>query len=179
MGYKSVVMQDVKVTVNQATETDFKLQPAVIQGEELSVTPELTEPPPPEVPQLNTAETTPAPPNAGHLVSEEESSPPDPEIFVAYDEPPRPVGGFRAIQEKLVYPEIAQKAGVEGRVYVNVLINAKGKVVDTKILKSLGNNGCDESAIRAIKQVTWEPATQRGKPVAVWVGIPITFQLGK
>ena len=99
------------------------------------------------------------------------------QIFVAYDEPPEPIGGFAAIQEKLVYPEIARKAGVEGRVYVNVLIDEKGNVVATKILKSLGNNGCDEAAIAAIKAVKWKPAKQRDKPVKVWVGIPVVFKL--
>ena len=51
-----------------------------------------------------------------------------------------------------VYPEIARKAGVEGRVYVNVLIDERGNVIDTKILKSLGNNGCDEAAVAAIQE---------------------------
>jgi protein TonB len=99
------------------------------------------------------------------------------QIFVAYDEPPHPIGGFAAIQNNLQYPEIARKAGVEGRVVVNVLIDEKGNVVDTKILKSLGNNGCDEAAIAAIKSVKWKPAKQRDKPVKVWVGIPVVFML--
>ena len=98
-------------------------------------------------------------------------------IFVAYDEPPEPIGGFAAIQGKLIYPEIARKAGVEGRVYINVLIDERGNVIDTKVLKSLGNNGCDEAAIAAIRAVKWKPAKQRDKPVKVWVGIPVVFKL--
>jgi periplasmic protein TonB len=98
-------------------------------------------------------------------------------IFVAYDEAPAPIGGFPAIQKKLKYPEIARKAGVEGRVYVNVLIDVKGDVADTRILKSLGNNGCDEAAVAAIKAVKWIPAKQRDKAVKVWVGIPVVFKL--
>jgi periplasmic protein TonB len=99
------------------------------------------------------------------------------QIFVAYDEPPTPIGGFAAIQRNLKYPEIARKAGVEGRVVANVLIDENGRVVDAKILKSLGNNGCDEAAIAAIKSVKWKPAKQRDKPVKVWVGIPVVFML--
>jgi periplasmic protein TonB len=101
----------------------------------------------------------------------------DTPIFVAYDEAPQPLGGFTAIQKNLVYPEIARKAGVEGRVYVNVLIDERGNVIDTQILKSLGNNGCDEAAIVAIRAVKWKPAKQRDKPVKVWVGIPVVFKL--
>jgi protein TonB len=99
------------------------------------------------------------------------------QIFVAYDEPPAPIGGFAAIQRNLVYPEIARKAGVEGRVVVHCLIDRQGRVVQTKILKSLGNNGCDEAAVAAIKSVKWKPAKQRDKPVKVWVAIPVVFQL--
>ncbi|HNR67272.1 MAG TPA: energy transducer TonB [bacterium] len=98
-------------------------------------------------------------------------------VFIAYDEPPQPIGGFEAIQRNLRYPEIARKAGVEGRVVVNVLIDQNGNVIDTRILKSLGNNGCDEAAIAAIKSVKWKPAKQRDKPVKVWVGIPVVFML--
>ena len=98
-------------------------------------------------------------------------------IFVPYDDPPSPIGGFGAIQKNLKYPEIARKAGVEGRVMVHVQIDTKGNVVNTKILLSLGNNGCDEAAVEAIKKVKWKPAMQRDRPVKVWVSIPVVFRL--
>lgn len=123
-----------------------------------------------EMTDVNLDELPPPPPPP----EEEDGETP---IFVAYDEPPAPIGGFAAIQQNLVYPEIARKAGVEGRVYVNVLIDEKGNVIDTKILKSLGNNGCDEAAVAAIRSVKWKPAKQRDKPVKVWVGIPVVFKL--
>ncbi len=123
-----------------------------------------------EMTEINLDELPPPPPPP----AEEADETP---IFVAYDEPPQPIGGFAAIQQNLVYPEIARKAGVEGRVYVNVLIDERGNVIDTKILKSLGNNGCDEAAVAAIRQAKWKPAKQRDKPVKVWVGIPVVFKL--
>lgn len=98
-------------------------------------------------------------------------------IFVPYDEPPQPIGGFAAIQSKLQYPEIARKAGVEGRVMVHVQIDENGNVSNTKILVSLGNNGCDEAAVQAIRSVKWKPAMQRDRPVKVWVAIPVVFKL--
>lgn len=109
--------------------------------------------------------------------------PPPPEedagvnIFVPYDEPPHPIGGFGAIQRALRYPEIARKAGIEGRVIVQVLVSEKGEVVDTRVIKSLGHSGMDEAAINAIKSVKWKPALQRDKPVKVWVAIPVIFRL--
>jgi protein TonB len=98
-------------------------------------------------------------------------------IFVAYDEAPSPIGGFQAIQKALRYPEIARKAGIEGRVIVQVLVSEEGKVVNTRIMKSLGHTGCDDAAVNAIKQVKWKPALQRDKPVQVWVAIPVVFKL--
>ncbi len=109
--------------------------------------------------------------------------PPPPEdddgmnIFVPYDEPPSPKGGFRAIQRALKYPEIARKAGIEGRVIVQVLVSEKGKVIKTRVIKSLGHSGCDEAAVKAIRSVKWKPALQRDKPVKVWVAIPVIFRL--
>jgi len=106
--------------------------------------------------------------------------PPDDEgdmVFVAFDEPPTPIGGFIAIQKALKYPEIARKAGIEGRVTVHVLVSEKGIVIKTKILQSLGHTGCDQAAVNAIKKVRWNPAMQRDKPVRVWVAIPVIFRL--
>ncbi len=124
-----------------------------------------------ETTEIDLSELPPPPPPP----SEEEDA--SASIFVAYDEPPQPIGGFAAIQKKLVYPEIARKAGVEGRVFVKVLIDEKGNVAATQIIKSLGNNGCDEAAVAAIKAVKWKPAKQRDKPVKVWVSIPVVFKL--
>lgn len=98
-------------------------------------------------------------------------------VFVPYDDPPEPIGGFGAIQANLKYPPIARKAGIEGRVIVQVQIDEKGNVSRTKIAKSVGNNECDEAAINAIRKVRWKPASQRGKPAKVWISIPVVFQL--
>ena len=98
-------------------------------------------------------------------------------FFVAYDEPPKPIGGFAAIQKALVYPELAKKAGIEGQVTVQVNIGEDGEVINTRILVPLGNCGCNEAAIAAIKAVKWEPAKKEGEPMAVWVSIPVKFML--
>lgn len=101
------------------------------------------------------------------------------ETFVPFDEEPTPVGGFTAVHKNLQYPEIARKAGIEGAVLVYARINENGDVTDTKVLKSLGDNGCDEAAVEAIKKTKWNPAKQKGKPVAVWVTVPVRFKLSQ
>lgn len=118
------------------------------------------------------------------LDSEPPPPPPPPDaiddsvpVFVPHDEPPEPIGGYAAIQGKLKYPEIARKAGVEGRVMIWAQIGEDGGVVRTRVMKSLGPNGCDEEAMAAIRAVKWKPAMQRDKPVRVWVAVPVDFRL--
>jgi len=95
--------------------------------------------------------------------------------FVNYDIAPEPKGGFAAIQRNLKYPEEARRDKIRGRVIVHILISEEGNVEETKILKSLRPD-CDEAAIQAIKKTEWKPARKNGKPVKVWVGIPVIFK---
>lgn len=98
-------------------------------------------------------------------------------VFVPHDEDPAPIGGYAAIKKNLVYPEIALKAGIEGTVKIYAFISEKGEVINTKVMVSLGRNGCDEAAVKAIRSVKWKPAKQRTTPVAVWVMVPVEFVL--
>ncbi len=95
---------------------------------------------------------------------------------ISAEQMPEPVGGLKAIQEKVVYPELARKAGIEGRVFVKAYINEKGIVEKTEILKGIGA-GCDEAAMKAVKETKFIPAKQRGKPLKVQVSVPILFKL--
>lgn len=115
----------------------------------------------------------PPPPPPPSMEAEDDGIP----VFVPYDEPPQPLGGYAAIQKNLKYPELARKAGVEGRVMVWAQIDTDGNVSRTRIMKSLGPNGCDEAAQTAIRVVKWKPAMQRDRPVKVWVAVPVDFRL--
>ncbi len=99
-------------------------------------------------------------------------------VFIPYDEPPAPIGGYAAIQKNLKYPEIARKAGLEGSVVLGVLIDKKGNAIKTEVLKDSGTNvGFEEAASRAVMTIKWKPAKQRDTPVKVWVSVPIRFSL--
>ncbi len=99
------------------------------------------------------------------------------ETFVAFDKSPEPVGGFAAIQRAIKYPPKAREEGWAGRAVINVFVNKEGGVDDTKVLQSSGYPSLDEAAVQAIKKTKWRPALQRETPVAVWVAIPINFQV--
>ncbi|MFA6617499.1 MAG: energy transducer TonB [Candidatus Neomarinimicrobiota bacterium] len=98
-------------------------------------------------------------------------------VFIAYDEPPTPIGGQAAIARNTVYPEIAKEAGIEGQVVVQAFINENGVVEHCLILKGMPGTGLDESAINAIKKTKFKPAKQRDRNVGVWISIPVTFKL--
>jgi protein TonB len=100
----------------------------------------------------------------------------EPTYFVAVEEMPSPIGGIKAIQEKIVYPEIAKRAGVEGKVYILAFVNEQGEVTKAQVIKGIGA-GCDEAALNAVLKTRFTPGKQRGKPVKVQVSIPIIFKL--
>jgi len=95
-----------------------------------------------------------------------------------------PVGGlpafYKAVGENIKYPAEAKKLGLEGRVFVEFVINRNGTLSDFKVIKGLGK-GCDEEAIRAIKAsmttVKWKPAIQLRKLVRQRYTLPIPFRL--
>ncbi len=111
-----------------------------------------------------------------------ELKPPPPEEgptvrFIRYDEKPKPIGGFVAIQQHLVYPQEAKDAGIEGTIIVHAFVDENGQVQETKILKGIPNTGFDEAAVAAIKGVSFEPAKDEGKPVGIWISVPVNFKL--
>lgn len=122
-------------------------------------------------------------PETGSFLSDIKEPPLPPDIkdepvpFISLDVHPQPIGGYAAFTRNLVYPEIARKAGVEGQVIVKCLLDEQGNVIRAEIVKSLGNVGCDEAALAAVRTVKWTPAMQRDKAVRVWVSIPIMFKL--
>lgn len=100
----------------------------------------------------------------------------EPAFFVAVEEPPQPIGGLANIQKKIIYPEIAKRLGVEGKVLVQAIIDENGNVAKAKVIKGIGS-GCDEVALDAVKSSKFTPGKQRGKNVRVQITIPIVFKL--
>ncbi len=98
------------------------------------------------------------------------------EVFQVVEDMPEPIGGMQAIYENMQYPDAARRAGIEGRVIVQFIVNENGQVRDTQIIRGIGG-GCDEAAIEAIESVEWTPGRQRGRAVRVQFQLPIMFRL--
>jgi len=126
--------------------------------------------------ELNIYEDVGAPPPPPPIEGNEKVIEEEPVYFVAVEEMPYPIGGIQAIHDLIIYPEIAKRAGIEGKVYVKAYVNEEGTVVKTKILKGIGG-GCDEAAEYAVMHTKFSPGKQRGKPVNVQVIVPIVFRL--
>ena len=109
--------------------------------------------------------------NAGNISQEETASD---EVHQVADELPKLVGGLRALNVK--YPDIARKAGIEGKVYVKVVVDEEGNVADATVVKGVGA-GLDEEALRAVRAVTFEPGRQNRKAVTVQMTLPIVFKM--
>ena len=102
------------------------------------------------------------------------------QIFEVVEEQPTPEGGMEAfykfVGKELNYPAQANRMGVEGRVFVQFIVDEKGNVSEVKAVKGIGA-GCDEEAVRVIKQTKWNPGKQRGRPVKVRMIMPVLFKL--
>ncbi len=74
------------------------------------------------------------------------------------------------------YPDFARRAGIEGRVIVKAWVDPTGSVRDVQLLRGT-HELLDEAAVAAVRRWTFTPAKQNGRPVSVWVSIPVTFRL--
>jgi protein TonB len=115
--------------------------------------------------------------NSGPVVEKEEKQ----EVFRYVEEMPTFPGGMDQVPSffaaNIKYPEIARRAGVEGRVFVQFVVSKDGSITQVQVAKGIGA-GCDEEAIRVVKMMPkWTPGKQNGRPVLVQVVVPIQFKL--
>ena len=111
----------------------------------------------------------PPPPDDGEEEEEQE-------VFVVVEDSPELMGGLAALQGEVQYPEFAKKAGIEGRVFVQFVVDEDGNVQNPKVTRGV-HKLLNEEAIRAVKQMKFKPGKQRGKPVKVQMSLPVTFRL--
>lgn len=98
---------------------------------------------------------------------------PDPnQVFLIRDVDVPPV----AIEApKPLYPEIARDAGITGHVLTQVLVQADGTVGQVRVIS--GNKILADAAQEGLYRWRFRPAMAHGRPVAVWVEIPVNFTL--
>ena len=84
---------------------------------------------------------------------------------------------MKHIGKNFEFPELARQMGIQGKVYVNFVIEKNGKVSSVTIARGV-DKLIDDEAIRVIKKLpTFTPAKQRGKPVRMKYTVPINARL--
>lgn len=84
---------------------------------------------------------------------------------------------YKFLNKTLKYPSAAQRANVDGKVFVSFIVEKDGSITDLQVLKSVGF-GLDEEATRAIKLMPkWIPGKQNGRNVRVKFTMPVIFKL--
>lgn len=104
------------------------------------------------------------------------------EIFTVVEDQPTPSGGmgafYKYVSKNMKYPTQARRMGIEGRVFVQFVVDKDGSITEVKAIKGIGA-GCDEEAERVLRNAPkWKPGKQRGRAVKVRMVLPITFKLG-
>lgn len=115
-----------------------------------------------------------------NMVYEEETRD-EGEIFMIVEEMPEFPGGTEALQKYLAqsidYPVIAQENGIQGRVYIQFVINQNGEVTNATIIRGV-DPSLDREALRVVEAMPkWKPGKQRNRPVRVSYTVPINFVL--
>lgn len=83
------------------------------------------------------------------------------------------------LRKNIHYPALALQRHISGRVFVNFVLSAEGRVVDAHVMRGPGN-GLDDEALRLVWLMPhWQPGRQQGQPVRVACTIPINFDSGK
>lgn len=113
--------------------------------------------------------------------AETDKSNKDAPVFEVVDEAPQYPGGITALMEFLKtnirYPEAAHKAGTQGRVIVQFVVEKDGSISEARIAKSVSTE-LDKEAIRVISAMpVWIPGKQKGEPQRVRFTVPVMFRL--
>ncbi len=128
-------------------------------------------------------ETLPSPP-APLPLKAEPSGTASPPVEMAHPSPPQTLEvafgtkeGPRFLKRVLpVYPIMARRVGIEGRVLLRLTIDEKGNLTNLEVLEA-GGYGFTEAAVEAVRQSSFLPAFKDGKPVASRALLPIRFQM--
>ncbi|MBN1213079.1 MAG: energy transducer TonB [candidate division Zixibacteria bacterium] len=82
-------------------------------------------------------------------------------------------------QHQPEYPKLARMAGIEGSLWVSVLVSKEGKVLEAEIYKSSGTESLDDAALKAAFKNKFTPGIQNNRPVNCWVSYEVVFTLEK
>jgi TonB family protein len=87
------------------------------------------------------------------------------------------------LKKNLKYPEVAKEQGFEGTVFVDFVVDDKGRVREVMATDVVGEDvdlSLKEESVRVVASMPlWKPGTQHGKAVDTSFSIPITFEINE
>ncbi len=115
------------------------------------------------------------------VIQQEKEKEEENQVFFIVEDMPEFPGGELALRKFIAnaikYPVIAQENGIQGKVYVNFVVDKDGSVTNAKIARGV-DPSLDKEALRVVNSLPkWKPGMQRGKPVRVSYTVPISFVL--
>lgn len=171
-----------------------KFTPPVIKKNEEVKEEEKPEPPKPDKPEVVGPKTTPGSgdPNAidpglntnpGNGKGPIGDPPPEDKIFTSVEQLPEFPGGMAALQKYLAnnirYPQVAREEGIQGKVYLQFVVDKDGSVTNINIQRDIGG-GCGKEAVRVVSGMPkWRAGKQNGQAVKVYYTLPVNFRLGE
>ena len=101
--------------------------------------------------------------------------------FVSVEKMPEFPGGedalYKYLSKNLKYPDIAKEQNLQGKVYVQFIVEKDGSISNPKAIRDIGG-GCGEEAVRVVRGMPkWTPGKQRTQTVRVQYTLPVVFQL--
>lgn len=186
-----IMITVVKVNLEAEAPKEIVLdEQEVVEMEEVVQTKQIETPPPPprppvpvevpndeiiedEVIDLNSELDMDAPMDLPPPPKEEEE---EEDFFVVVEQMPELKGGMAELQSNVTYPEMARRAGIEGRVTVQFIVTEDGTVENPQVVRGIGG-GCDQEALKAVRNAKFTPGMQRGRPVRVQYSLSINFRL--
>jgi protein TonB len=76
-----------------------------------------------------------------------------------------------------VYPPLSKRMGEQGKVVLRILVNEKGQPDQVVVQTSSGSARLDEAGRQAALRALFKPHIEDGRPVAVFVIVPLNFTL--
>ena len=116
------------------------------------------------------------------MLTEDSEATDDSEVYTgAVEMLPEYPGGtaamFEFIQKNVKYPESAKEKGLEGRVFIQFVVEKDGSLSSFQVLRGVSDD-IDAEAIRVLKAMPkWKPGMNNGEPVRVQYTMPFKFQL--
>ena len=115
------------------------------------------------------------------VIQQEKEEEEESQVFFIVEDMPEFPGGEIALRKFIAnaikYPVIAQENGIQGKVYVNFVVDKDGSVINAKIARGV-DPSLDKEALRVVNSLPkWKPGMQRGKAVKVSYTVPISFVL--